>query len=304
MEQVSVGSTLEKRGWRWRGVFGMAESAVHARMRWAGLEQRTVDLGQARVRFWIGGNGPPLMLLHGFGGDASWTWHPQVAALARRHTLLLPDLVWFGGSRSVADDRSLHFQAATQAALATALGWSRFDLVGISYGGLVAFTFAAAYGDRVRRLVLVDTPGPVYDERDHQRILDTFSVDRVSDVVIPQDPDGVRRLLELAWTRPPPTPKFVLRQTYDRVFTEHVDERRGLLEWLDDQRRGDLPPWEVDHPTLLLWGEHDPLFPLDVAHRLRDLLRAELVVIPKARHAPNLEHPARFNLALLEFLKR
>lgn len=283
----------------------MAEAVVHTRFRWAGLEQRRMDLGRAQVRFWIGGNGPPLVLLHGFGADATWAWHAQARALAKRHTLLIPDLVWFGGTHSDHDDRSLYFQAEVQAALAQALGWDRYDLCGISYGGLVAFTLAAMYGDRVRRLCLVDSPGPVYDDRDHHHILSSFGVDEVADVVIPRGPEDVRRLLELVWTQPPPTPGFVLRQTFENVFSDRVEEKRGLLSWLDEMRRSPTPDWDLPHPTLLVWGENDPLFPLAVAHRLRDALeRAELVVIGDARHAPNLEYPATFNRALLDFLKR
>ena len=286
-------------------VHAMAEAAVQFRFRLAGLEQRQADLGRASLRYWVGGNGPPLMLLHGFGGDASWAWHAQVRTLARRHTLLIPDLVWFGGSDSGADDRSLYFQAEMQAALAESVGWDRYDLCGISYGGLVAFTLTAMYGDRVRRLCLVDSPGPVYDDRDHHHILDSFGVNEVADVVIPQKPEDVRRLLELAWSVPPPTPGFVLRQTFERVFSDRVEEKRGLLAWLDEMRRDPIPDWELPQPTLLVWGENDPLFPLSVAHRLEAAIEhAELVVIPKARHAPNLEHPGPFNKALLDFLKR
>lgn len=284
----------------------MAERAVHTRLRWAGLEQRQVDLDRARVRYWIGGNGPPLMLLHGFGADGAWAWHPQVRTLAKRHTILIPDLVWFGGSHSEAADRSLYFQADVQASLAKALGWDRYDLAGISYGGLVAFTQAAMYHEQVRRLVLVDSPGPVYDDRDHHHILDRFGVREVADVVIPTEPAGVRKLLELAWTHPPPTPGFVLEETFDKVFRDHVEQKRGLLAWLDHHRRHpeDRPEWEIPHETLLIWGENDPLFPLGVAHRLRDRLGgARLEVIPDTRHAPNLEKPALFNRLLLDFLK-
>ena len=259
------------------------------------------------MQYWLGGKGPPLLLLHGFGGDATWTWHPQVRALARRHTLVIPDLVWFGQSHSSRADRSLFFQAEVQGALMQHLGIDRFDLCGISYGGLVAFSLAAAYPTTVRRLVIVDSPGPAYTELDHQQMLARFGVADVADVVIPRGPDGVRRLLELAWHRPPPTPRFLLRETYAEVFCDHVDEKRGLLAWLDHQRQNPAlrPDASVPHRTLLVWGEHDPLFPLNVAERFRDALPdARLVVVPDTRHAPNLERPRRFNQVVGDFLRQ
>lgn len=286
---------------------GFAERAVRFRFRWAGLRERILDLGTARVRVWMGGNGPPLVLLHGFGGDGLWAWHGQVGALARRHRLIVPDLVWFGQSTSSSSDRSLYFQAETIASLCARLDIDRFDLCGVSYGGLVAFTLAAMYHDRVRRLVLVDSPGPTYTLQDHERMLARFGVSDVADVVIPRTPKDVRRLLELAWTHPPPTPPLVLADTFHKVFSSMVQEKIELLAWLDEQRTNpDLrPEWELPQQTLLVWGENDPLFPLEVADRLNDSLdRSELVVIPNTRHAPNVEEPRLFNDILLEFLKR
>lgn len=61
-------------------------------------------------------------------------------------------------------------------------------------------------------------------------------------------------------------------------------------------------PLPSPRPTLVVWGEHDPVFPLDAGRRLSKMLDATLVVIPDARHAPNMEHPEAFNRALIEFL--
>ena len=286
---------------------GVARKAVEFRLRWAGMKPQVMDLGVARVRVWLGGNGPPLLLLHGFGGDGLWAWHGQIGRLARRHTLIVPDLVWFGGSTSQSSDRSLFFQAETMAALAARLDVERFDLCGVSYGGLVAFTMATMYPDRVRRLVMVDSPGPTYTTQDHEKMLARFGVADVAEIVIPRAPKDVRRLLELAWTHPPPMPPLVLLDPYQKVFSTMVQEKLELLAWLDEQRRNPelRPDWTLPHPTLLVWGEHDPLFPVEVAERLNhSLSQSELVVIPNTRHAPNVEKPGPFNDVLLEFLKR
>ena len=285
-------------------IHAISRGFVRRRFRKAGLEERTVDLGDAVVHYWIGGNGPPLVLLHGFGGDATFTWHSQVAQLAKKHTLLIPDLLWFGESHSPKDDYSLDFQAHTIVKIADVAGIERFDLAGISYGGLVAFALTSNHGDRVRRLVMIDSPGAVYTEDDHQAMLDNFSVDDVAKIVIPEGPEGVRTLLELAWHKPPPTPRFVLRDVYRNLFSANVDEKRGLLAWLDDQRKTDRKDdWDIPHRTLVVWGDDDPLFGLGVAQRLVGALpAAELIVLDNTRHAPNIERPAPFNAAVLEFL--
>ena len=256
------------------------------------------------VHYWVGGSGPPLVLLHGFGGDATFTWHGQVRALARKHTLVIPDLLWFGESFAEREDYSLDFQAQTVLRVADDAQIDRFDVAGISYGGLVAFALTNSHGSRVRRLIMIDSPGAVYTDQDHQAMLDNFSVDNVAKIVIPEGPEGVRTLLELAWQRPPPTPKFVLRDVYQNLFSRHIEEKRGLLSWLDEQRKTErIDDWEIPHKTLVVWGDNDPLFGLGVAQRLVSALpAAELIVLDNTRHAPNVERPAPFNAAVLEFL--
>jgi len=274
------------------------------RFRRAGLTEHSVELGDAVVHYWMGGTGPPLVLLHGFGGDANFTWHGQVKALARQHTLLIPDLLWFGESHSSRTDYSLDHQAETVLDLTDHVDIARFDIAGISYGGLVAFALTNAHGERVHRLILVDSPGAVYTDQDHQDMLDNFSVDNVAKIVIPEGPEGVRTLLDLAWRRPPPTPRFVLRDVYRNLFSMHIEEKRNMLAWLDQQRKTRrIDDWEIPHRTLVVWGDDDPIFGLGVAERLvRALPSAELVVLDNTRHAPNVERPAPFNAAVLEFL--
>ena len=288
------------------GIHRWTARALAARFRFAGLEQRAIRLPHGQLRVWVGGQGPPLLLLHGFGADATLGWHPQVHTLARKHTLIVPDLLWFGESHSDEADFSLHHQAHCMAALCAALGHERYDVCGISYGGLVAFTMTATFQDRVRRLILVDSPGPVYSDADHQHILDVFGVTEVADIVIPEHPDDIVRLLQLAWYRPPPAPRIVLYDTYEQLFRKRTDEKRALLRWLDTLRNGPegIPEWDVPQPVLLIWGEHDPLFPVALGQRLEAALPdARLLVIPETRHAPNLEQPKVFNQAIRTFLR-
>lgn len=277
---------------------------VRSRFRRAGLRERTLRVGNATVHLWEGGMGRPLVLLHGFGGDATWTWHPNVTKLAKVHRLIAPDLLYFGRSDGGRADYSLDHQAEVLVAALDQCHVASFDVVGISYGGFVAWTMAQRWPDRVGRVVLVTSPGPVFSDDDHAKTLARFGVADLAQVVLPDGPDGVRRLIELAWYRPPPTPKFVLEYVHAHLFTDRVEEKRQLLRWLDLHRdRIRSGPWRIPQPTLLVWGAHDPLFPVSLAIQLSAILAdARLVVLPRARHAPNLEHPEAFAEALRSFL--
>ncbi|THU70974.1 hypothetical protein C4D60_Mb08t30620 [Musa balbisiana] len=103
---------------------------------------------------------PPLLLVHGFGPRATWQWRSQIAALAARFDLIVPDLLFFGGSTTRSPQRSEAFQAAALARLLDALGVApprraRVSVMGTSYGGFVAYHMARAMGpDRVERAAL------------------------------------------------------------------------------------------------------------------------------------------------------
>jgi len=294
----------------------MHEAWIRRRFRAAGLVEGQVALGNGSVHHWVGGGSgdTPVLLLHGFGASALWQWYPQVPALARRFKLCLPDLVFFGESTSDKGDRSVRFQAETFLQLASHLGWERFHVVGLSYGGFVAMTLADMAPERVGRMCLVGSPGYTMGAEDHQQLLERFGVEHVRDLLLPAGPEGVERLLRIAWHRPPRVPGFVLRDTYHTLFRGQAWQQAELLESLLEEFKGGGASagslagraGEGTNPgqVLILWGEHDPIFPPYLARRLQEQLggTARLRIIEDTAHAPNMEKPALFNRLLAEFL--
>ena len=245
--------------------------------------------------------------MHGFGADGLWTWHPQVKALAENHTLIIPDLIWFGGSRAHTQTFSLEFQATSFLTLLEREGIRKADIIGISYGGLVAFQMTVEAPSVVDRLVLVDSPGPVFTPEDHHEMLARLNADQASDILIPRSADDVTKLFDLAYHNPPRLPQFLLHDTYTQLFNSFVDEKRELLKYVEANR--DLlreVDWQLTEPVLLVWGRHDPLFPVSIGERLQAAIgpNARLHVIDNASHAPNIEQPETFNQAVTAFLER
>ncbi|MCA9708668.1 MAG: alpha/beta hydrolase [Myxococcales bacterium] len=271
----------------------------------AGMRERTVELESDRLHYWRStaqGDHPPVLLLHGFGGAAVWQWAEQVPALAPNRTVLVPDLLWFGGSSSTDADPRLDHQVAAMVALLDHEGLVEVDVVGISYGGLVGWRLAQLHGERVRRLVLVDSPGPAHTPDDRAAMLRRFGVDDVVELIVPQDLAAVRRLLEVAYHDPPAPPDFALRQVKELLYDPYREPQTKLLRALTEGETLGATIEPVDAAVGLIWGDDDQVFPLEIALRLSTALAAPLHVIPHARHAPNLEHPERFNEALLDLL--
>jgi pimeloyl-ACP methyl ester carboxylesterase len=258
-----------------------------------GLRSETALLGDANVHYWEGGEGPPVVLLHGFGASAIWQWHEQVGPLARNHRVIVPDLLWFGGSWSKRRDFSIDHQLEAVIALLDHLGVQQADFVGISYGGILAHELAAMHPDRVRRLAILDSPGRAYTAADHTAMLERFEVDDVGQLLVPDSPEDIEVLLGLGYYKPPKTPRWVQSQVLDGMYSEFREEKilllESLLEQLDEL---DRRPGQVTHETLLIWGDNDRVFPLEIGKRLEAEMqgRATLRVVERACHAPNLEH--------------
>jgi pimeloyl-ACP methyl ester carboxylesterase len=281
----------------------MQEANIVSALRSEGVRTEYADLGDARVRYYAReGRGTPILLVHGFGGSALWQWASLVPALDGR-PIVFPDLLWFGGSSSHALDFSLDHQVRMVLALIDRLGYERVDVVGISYGGLVAYELASSHPDRVRRLVMVDSPGREYARSDYDVLCRELGIDHIGSLLVPDDENDVRLLLGLAYAQPPWMPDFVLWQVQDVFYGQNREEQLGMLDaLLDDMEELRARP-DPSAPALLIWGERDPVFPLSIARRLRARLGARLEIIHGARHAPNVESPAIFNRLVRDFLR-
>ena len=118
----------------------------------------TTDDG-ATMHLRTGGQGPAVVLLHGFG-DTGDMWAPLAAALARDYTVVVPDLRGMGLSSHPADGYDKRTQAADVRAVLTHLGIDRAAIVGHDIGTMVAYAYAARYPDKTEKLVVMDAPIP------------------------------------------------------------------------------------------------------------------------------------------------
>ncbi len=283
-------------------VVAMKQAGIERGLRDAGMAAADVRIGPDTLHYWAGGRGPTVVLVHGFGGSATWLWYPQVEDLAKDHRVILADLLWFGDSRSDAPDYTIDHQVRAVEALLDRLDAREMSVVGVSYGGLVAHELASDRAAAVSHLVLVDTPGRVYTREDYRLLCKRLGVAHIGQALVPNDAAGVRRLLGLAYFDPPWVPGFALEQTLIALYAPFRDERAALLDkLLDDMDAVKARPATLSAHTMVVWGRQDPVFPLEIGERLAGELKAPLRVLDHARHAPNLEHPGEFNGILRDF---
>jgi pimeloyl-ACP methyl ester carboxylesterase len=135
----------------------------------ASFATREIPSNGTTMHVRIGGSGPAVVLLHGFG-DTGDMWAPLAANLMRDHTVIVPDLRGFGLSARPVGGYDKMTQAADIAGVLDALQVTRADMVAHDIGNMVAFAFAARYPNRLSKLVLMDAPIPgvgPWDELSH-----------------------------------------------------------------------------------------------------------------------------------------
>ncbi len=253
------------------------------------------------------GSGAPLLLLHGFTGAKEDFADVLDAFADRGWHVVAPDLRGHGGSEAPEGegDYSLEILADDAFALADALGWEDFTLLGHSMGGMVAQVMALRGSGRIRALVLMDTcHGPVGGV---DAALHTLALEVVRD-------EGMERLAELS----------AQLDTGERTAAEARlrAERPGYVEFGDRKLRASSPAMyaamstemldpqdrlaalgTLDLPTLVVVGEQDEAF-RDPSDRLAEAIPgASLEVIPDAAHSPQFENTDRWWRVVSRFLE-
>lgn len=131
--------------------------------------RQDITMNGAGQFFRIGGSGPAVLLLHGFG-DSGDMWEPVAVELAKSHTVIIPDLRGMG----LSDHPEGGYEKASQAtAFAKALydmGIQNFDLVTHDIGNMVGYRLAIQYPDRVTKWVIMDAPLPGLGNWDKQLV--------------------------------------------------------------------------------------------------------------------------------------
>ena len=125
----------------------------------AGFASREIATNGTTIHVRVGGKGPPVLLLHGYG-ETGDMWVPLAADLARDHTVVVPDLRGLGLSAKPATGYTKVLQAADMAGVLDTLKIDSAQVVAHDIGNMVAYALAARYPTRVSKLVLIDAPVP------------------------------------------------------------------------------------------------------------------------------------------------
>jgi pimeloyl-ACP methyl ester carboxylesterase len=258
------------------------------------------------------GSGPALLLLHGLGCSHR-TWLPVLDSLARRYTVIAPDLLGHGESDKPRADYSIGAFANGMRDLLTVLDIDRVTVVGHSFGGGVAMQFAYQFPERTERLVLVGSGGLGPEVSPAIRAITTTGFHQVMGALtLP----GVRHLgttglRALALTGLNEFRDFdevaaiydSFRDPATRAAVRHVV--RAVVDWQGQVvTMADRAYLTEAMPMCVVWGKEDRVIPVSHAARAAELAPgAQIEVIPNAGHFPHKDHPERFVKILNDFVR-
>jgi pimeloyl-ACP methyl ester carboxylesterase len=276
------------------------------------MEQSEIVLHGHRFSYRCAGRGPLLVLLHGIAGSSA-TWEDVIPRLAEHHAVIAPDLLGHGESSKPRGDYSLGAYANAIRDLFGALGHERGTIIGHSLGGGVGMQFVYQFPERCERLVLVSSGGL---GRELHPLLRAAALPGAEAVLPWLCVAGRRGLATLTHA----LGRFGLRAGTDleeiwRNFVSleepgarqaFVHTVRGLID-LGGQRVSaiDRLYLAAELPTLIIWGERDPLIPVRHGHDAHERISgSRLEVFPGAGHFPYREDPQRFAAIVLDFVQR
>ena len=274
------------------------------------LELRTAGVREGTIFYAVTGEGPPVLLLHGFGGEI-WVWEKQVVALSKRYRLYIPDLIGYGYSDRprVEYTPALFIDSIKQ--FMDELGLRRASLIGTSMGGGIAWAFALTYPERVDKVVLIDSvpPDVVPEVRNpsYRWFLAIRNLPLLPCLAVALHTRGMLRatLMEMVYDDRLISDEVVERQYRigriagtARVMTSTARHAEELKRYAGALRT-------LVKPTLIIWGDQDEVFPVAVGKGLQASIKdSELLVIKQSGHMTMWEHPIETNQAILEFLGR
>jgi len=254
----------------------------------------------------IKGEGPPLLVIHGFTGDRS-TMSSITEPLSENYSVVYVDLPGHGETGRDLEASLFTFEG-TLSALIEVMDFydvEEFSVLGYSMGGRLSLGLATNYPGRIKNTILIGATAGISDE--NLRSARRRSDDRLADEIVE---NGIEWFVTY-WMEQP------IFESQIRIGSENLDvsrkqrlknDAKGLSNSLRGAGTGSQPSlWrqlnKVISPTLIIVGEEDSKF-RSLAVRLNSgILRSEIVVVPESGHACHLENPDFTLEAIKNFLE-
>lgn len=265
----------------------------------AGIEEAYFQNDSLNIHYYKGGEGPPLLFLHGFGGDALLSWKSYLKKFSKDYTVIAPDILWFGES-SANVDANIESQAAAMLLLLDHLNIQKAMVIGQSYGGFITMEMNRQQHKKVDYMVIVNSPGPTFDTAWIDTLCQKQGVDDISELFVFDDYQGVNKLMSFSYKKKKKLPKKLAQQAYEKYFKPYPEEKKALLHTLHQNAEKMIEFHKFrSFPSFVIWSDSDEIFPVSEGEKLANFLNASFVVFQNVGHISIIKKKA----AGIRFLK-
>lgn len=260
--------------------------------------------GGVRLHYEVTGEGTPLVFVHEFGGDAE-SWTPQVAFFARRYRVITYNARGYPPSDvpEALDAYSQDIAVDDLRGIVEQVAGGPAHVCGLSMGGYASLHFGLRYPDLARSIVVAGCGYGSDDPDTFRRDADALSARIERDGMAAVAPGYAEGPTRVQYQRKDPHGWRVLADALARHSTtgsartlRGVQGRRPTVYSLEDRLA------RLTVPALIMTGDEDEPCLEPALFMKRHIKSAGLVVLPNSGHVINLEEPALFNAAVLEFL--
>ena len=264
----------------------------------------TVVTEKAKIQVRTLGEGSEtLLMIHGYGPMPQAQWLKQAKFFKEGYRIIIPDLVYFGGSHSKEEEYSVDFQAEQVNAVLDHFGVEKAYVMGLSYGGMVAARMASLHPDRVQKLVLVDALSRYYEREHVDSLVRANEIEYIGDLLLPDNTENLRKLYQFTFKKRK-IPAFMAKEILENLYQDQREEKLKVLRYIDESSDylGSID-YRVDFPVLIVWGAEDMLIPVRNAISLHNYYpNSTIQFIARSGHTPNFEQSKEFNTIVGEFL--
>lgn len=256
------------------------------------MEEKQISIDKLRINYKIAGEGPVILILHGWGGSSdSWLEVQRILA-EKRYRIITPDFPGFGKSVIPPEPWGIKDYNNFVLEFTQKLNLNNFFLIGHSFGGRIAIKFTSQYPEKVKKLILCDSAG--IKPKPSLKTLIIFWLARIGNAIF--------------------SPKYLIRirGTARNLFyvflrnKDYVKANGAMRETIKNVLKEDLLSEisQIRTKTLIVWGGADRMVPLKYAHIFKEKINnSELVILPKIGHSPHLEAPEILVEKIIEFLR-
>ena len=227
-------------------------------------EGHTASVNGIEMYYEVSGSGPPLVLLHGFGGSGQ-DWNSMRGEYVNAYQVIVPDLRGHGRSTNPTNQFTHRQSALDVYALLDHLGIRQFRAMGISTGGMTLIHMATQQPSRVEAVVLIGAT--IYFPEQAREIMRLSTVESMT----PQDWERMRRI----------------HKHGDEQIRALRNEFHNFKDSYDDMNF--TPPYlsTIQARTLIVQGDRDPLYPVEISVEMAKAIpRSSLWVVPNGGHGP------------------